>query len=213
MGVCCNSRTVRDIIKKAGLNTDSMIKSIIEFQKEGKKTPEELDAFLETLKNHPYIFIGANRIPHKLIYNRTYDFYNCVTISLTWCTEFLALFNYKTIRPRCWLDLDNGHKIWKAFIIKSQINNKMLIFNVCSGTGGISIGNREQTYKNPEQRQSPQTVLVLDNFNVVIGNARWGKEQKIDVVHVIAKPQEIFAPSDLSRATPSLPLDSLTGFN
>ena len=67
--MCCSSDTVRRIIKKAGMNSDIMIKSIIEFQKEGKKTAADLNSFLEKLRNQPYMFIGVNKVPHKLIYN------------------------------------------------------------------------------------------------------------------------------------------------
>ena len=66
-------------------------------------------------------------------------------------------------------------------------------------------------YDEPEQRKTPRIVLVLDNFNRTIGNSRWGKEQKIDVVHLMGKTQEIFAPPNLSKTLPSLPLKFLTG--
>ena len=79
------------------------------------------------------------------------------------------------------------------------------------GSGGISIGHKDQNYEEPEQRHFPRTVLVIDNYNVQIGNARWGKEQKIDVVHALGKTQEIFAPPNLSSTHPSLPLKDLTG--
>ncbi|KAL5252834.1 hypothetical protein ACHWQZ_G015565 [Mnemiopsis leidyi] len=147
MGVCCSSDTVRNIIKKAGMNTDSIIRSIVSFQKSGKKTVDDLNSLLENLKTQPYIYIGVNKVPHKLIYNRC---------------------------------------------------------------GGISIGNKSQSYEEPEQRQPPRTVLVIDNYNVQIGNARWGKEQKIDVVHALGKIQEIYAPEHLSRSRPSIPLHDLT---
>jgi hypothetical protein len=51
----------------------------------------------------------------------------------------------------------------------------------------------------------------MDNYNRTRKTTRWGGEEKIDVVHVMAKPKEIFAPSHLSRTKPSIPLSELTG--
>ena len=43
MRVSCSPKTARNIIKKAGPNSDMLIKSVLEFQ----KTSEELDSLLE----------------------------------------------------------------------------------------------------------------------------------------------------------------------
>ena len=40
MGVSCSAKTTRNIIKKAGMNSDMLIKSVVEFQKEGPKTAQ-----------------------------------------------------------------------------------------------------------------------------------------------------------------------------
>ena len=65
------------------MNSDIMIKSIIEFQKEGKKTAADLNSFLEKLRNQPYMFIGVNKVPHKLIYNSKF-------------CEILSIIQWKT---------------------------------------------------------------------------------------------------------------------
>ena len=72
MGFTCCSRTARDIIKMAGVDSDGMITKIVQFGKtaaEQRPTQLQLKEFLEELSREPYIYIGRNRIPHKLIYN------------------------------------------------------------------------------------------------------------------------------------------------
>ena len=54
-------------------------------------------------------------------------------------------------------------------------------------------------------------MIVMDNFNRVIRTANWGKNERIDVVHGYVKMQEVYAPTNLSRTQPAIPLSDLSG--
>lgn len=86
--------------------------------------------------------------------------------------------------------------------------NLRIIF---AGDGGISIGYDSGSYDEPETHHVPRSILIGDNFNRVIGTERWGRETRVDVFHVMAKIQEVFAPPELSRVNPRVPITSLTG--
>ena len=76
----------------------------------------------------------------------------------------------------------------------------------------MSLGYEHQSYPvSAEGPYAPRTILIGDNFNRTVGTENWGKAEKIDVFHLMAKLQEVFAPPNLSRTDPLIPLDQLCG--
>ena len=68
MGITCGCKTGRAIIKSAGINSNSLILKVVAFGEAEHGTKEILD-FLDELSQEPYLYIGRNKMPHRIIYN------------------------------------------------------------------------------------------------------------------------------------------------
>ena len=53
--------------------------------------------------------------------------------------------------------------------------------------------------------------MLLRCFNRKVGTENWGKAERIDVFHLLAKLQEVHAPPDLSTESPKMPIEDLKG--
>ena len=77
MGITCCSKTARGVIKVAGEECDMLAKRIILFQETNKENfdlkAEQLMVLIKKLSKDPYLYIGQNRVPHKLIVNGTLE--------------------------------------------------------------------------------------------------------------------------------------------
>ena len=74
MGITCSSKTARELIKVAGIECDRLVLRILEFQEKlmSKRrivTREDMDSLMEQLSRDPYLYIGQNSVPHKLVLN------------------------------------------------------------------------------------------------------------------------------------------------
>ncbi|XP_063684324.1 uncharacterized protein LOC134818601 isoform X2 [Bolinopsis microptera] len=78
-------------------------------------------------------------------------------------------------------------------------------------TGGVSIVYEQEaeTLANTTNPQQPAVDLIGDNFNREIGNARWGKNESIDVFHIAGICRQVRAPTNLSRTDPEIQLDQM----
>ena len=72
LGISCSSQTVRHNIKAAALIQESLVMTVKEFRDEhagGTATPQQLQELLAKLSSQPYLFMGMNKMPTKMVYN------------------------------------------------------------------------------------------------------------------------------------------------
>ena len=70
MGITCNSRLGRTIVKEAGKNCGSLILKVVKFGRisHDDETKDALN-LLDELVDEPYLYIGRNKMPHRIIFN------------------------------------------------------------------------------------------------------------------------------------------------
>ena len=81
MGITCCSRTAKKIINTAGEKCSMLIKKVVEFgEATHKDAIEDALTLLDELMEEQYLYMGRNYLPHRMIYNGTYNLLTYITV-------------------------------------------------------------------------------------------------------------------------------------
>jgi hypothetical protein len=73
MGITCCSKTGKRIIKEVGKKGASLILKVVALNGVRPDNVGDVQNFLEEIANEPYLYIGQNKMPRRMIFNGKHE--------------------------------------------------------------------------------------------------------------------------------------------